>query len=185
MKLIIGLGNPGEKYRDTRHNIGFWVVEALLKKLVPLEQTRWQEKKKLQAEIARMGDIVLAKPLTMMNASGIAVKKLIVRFRPQIGDLWLIHDDIDLLLGKIKIVQGRGAAGHRGVESVIRALGTKDFVRLRLGIGPSKGDPADFVLSKFDNKEKTVAKKMVKRAVETLQFALQNGLEAVMNSYQQ
>lgn len=184
MKLIVGLGNPGKKYEKTRHNLGFWVVEALLRKLASLKKTRWQEKKKLQIEMARVGDLILAKPLTFMNASGTVVKRLFTDHCSLMTDLWLVHDDIDLPLGKIKIVQGRGAAGHRGVESIIRALGSNEFVRFRLGVGKpfqtskSKEEVADFVLSEFDQKEKNEAKKMVKKAVAIIQFALQNSLQA-------
>ena len=169
MKLIVGLGNPGEKYQKTRHNIGFWVVEALLRKLAPLKKTTWQEKKNLQAEIARVGNLVIAKPTTMMNSSGTSVQKLKIRFKPSQEELWLIHDDIDLPLGKIKIVQGRGAAGHRGVESIVRTFGNQDFARFRLGVGrpfqatKSKAEVTEFVVSEFDSKEKTEAKKMVKK----------------------
>ncbi len=185
VKLIVGLGNPQKKYHFTRHNLGFWVVEALLRKLAPLKKTRWQVKKKLQAEIARVGDLVLAKPLTSMNASGLAVQKLAARFRPHLVDIWLAHDDLDLPLGKIRIVQNRGAAGHRGVESVIQHLGTKDFNRIRLGIGPSRGDPAEFVLREFEKKEQVEAKKMVKKVVKMLQLAIKNDIEIVMNRYRQ
>lgn len=185
MKLIVGLGNPGEKYKYTRHNLGFWVSEALLRELAPLKKTSWRVKKQLHAEIAKIDDLVLAKPLTSMNASGVAVKKLIAHYRTPVAYLWLIHDDLDLPLGKIKIVQSRGAAGHRGVESVIEQLAAKDFVRFRLGIGPSRADPVDFLLSEFESKEKTEADKMVKKAATILQFALKKGIEAAMSRYHQ
>lgn len=204
MKLIVGLGNPGEKYKNTRHNVGFWVVEALLRELAPLKKTRWRTRKELKAEIAKIGDLVLAKPLVAMNASGITVKKLIAKYQIPSTKLWLIHDDLDLVLGQIKIVKGRGAAGHRGVDSVIKHLGLSDFVRFRLGIGrPKKGGKwwvglggltsenvkhqvvIDFVLSEFEQKERVEADKMVKKAVEIIQFALESGLEAAINRYHQ
>jgi PTH1 family peptidyl-tRNA hydrolase len=185
MRFIVGLGNPDERYQYTRHNLGFWVCEALLRELAPLEKTTWRVNKQLQAEIAKIDDLVLAKLLTAMNASGVAVKKLITNYRLLMADLWIIHDDLDLPLGKIKIVKGRGAAGHRGVESVIEQLQTKDFVRFRLGIGPSRGDPVDFVLTEFERKERIEADRMVKKAVELIQFALKKGIEAAMNRYHQ
>lgn len=207
MKLIVGLGNPEEKYKNTRHNIGFWVVEALLRELAPLKKTRWKSNKKLQAEIARVDDLILAKPQVSMNASGVAVKKL-VQFSnltiEQFNNLYIIHDDLDLPLGKIKIAQRRGAAGHRGVDSVVKYLGTSDFVRFRLGVGQPKKkgkwwvslgglisenvkhqEVIDFVLSEFERKERIEAEKMVKKAVEMIQFALKNGIEAAMNRYHQ
>lgn len=212
MKLIVGLGNPEEKYKKTRHNIGYWVIEALLRKLAPVEKTLWRSKKRtLKAEIAFLhsggANLILAKPLVSMNASGIAVKKL-VQFsnltREQLNNLFIIHDDLDLLLGQIKIAKGRGAAGHRGVKSVIKNLGTDDFVRFRLGIGSPKKkgkwwvslggltsenvkhqEVIDFVLSEFEQKEKFEAGKMVKRAVEMIKYALENGVEASMNRYHQ
>ena len=205
MKLIVGLGNPEEKYRNTRHNIGFWVVEALLRELAPIEQTSWKVNKHLKAEIAKIDDIVLAKPMVSMNASGIAVKKLVQFYNlNNLNNLYIIHDDLDLLLDKIKIVKGRGAAGHRGVESVIKHLGTDDFVRFRLGIGqPKKAgkwwvglggltsenvkhkEVIDFVLSEFERKERVEADRMVKKAVGMIQFALKSGLESAMTRYHQ
>lgn len=204
MKLIVGLGNPGEKYKNTRHNVGFWVVEALLRELAPLKKTRWRTRKELKAEIAKIDDLILAKPLVAMNASGIAVKNLASNFQPLTSNIWLIHDDLDLLLGKIKIAEGRGTAGHRGVDSVIKHLGLSDFVRFRLGIGrPKKGGKwwvglggltsenvkhqvvIDFVLSEFERKERVEADKMVKKGVEILQYALEKGLEVAMARYHQ
>lgn len=204
MKLIVGLGNPEEKYLNTRHNIGFWVIEALLRELAPLKKTDWKRNKQLKAEIANIDDLVLAKPLISMNASGIAVKKLISSFQFPASSLWLIHDDLDLVLGKIKIVKSRGAAGHRGVDSVIKSLGSSDFIRFRLGIGqPKKAgkwwvssggltsenvkhqEVIDFVLSKFERKERIEADKMVKKAVEIIQFALEKGIEAAISRFHQ
>jgi len=161
MKLIVGLGNPGEKYNNTRHNVGFRVVDLLVQE----RGLSWKTNKRLQVEVAKGDNFVLAKPLTFMNNSGIAVKKLMTNYKCQMPNLYLIHDDIDLLLGKIKIAKNRGAAGHHGVESVIEHLKSKDFNRVRLGIGPLRGEGEDFVLSEFTSKEKIEVEKMIQKAV--------------------
>jgi len=139
MKLIVGLGNPGEKYENSRHNLGFVVLDALLQKLTPVEKTVWQEEKKSNSLIAKVGDLILAKPQTFMNASGFAVKKLNTKYQILNTELWVVHDDIDLPLGKIKIRKGGGSAGHRGIDSIAKELETHDFVRFRLGIGHPGG----------------------------------------------
>lgn len=184
MVLILGLGNPGKKYEQTRHNMGFAVVNALLAKLTPVGQTRWQRNEKLKAEVAKIDDLVLARPATAMNNSGQAVKLLKEEFNP--SELWIVHDDLDVLLGKLKIAQGRGAAGHRGVTSVIEALGTVDFVRFRVGIGAEKVRNAEkFVLSPFDSQETAKASKAVNHTVGAIEYALEKGIEAAMNRYNQ
>ena len=179
MKLIVGLGNPGEKHRNTRHNIGFRVVDLLVQE----RGLSWKTNKRLQAEIAKGDNFVLAKPLTFMNNSGMAVKKLIGNWKLEIGNLYLVHDDLDLPVGEIKIVKNRGAAGHHGVESVIEHLKSKDFNRIRLGIGLSRGDPVDFVLNKFEREERVEVNKMVEKTIKIIQFALENDLEPAMNRY--
>jgi len=136
MILIAGLGNPGKKYQGTRHNIGFLVIDQL---------------KTLNPE-----GVVLAKPQTFMNNSGKAVKSLLGDYKEKPENLIVVHDDIDLPLGKIKIAKDRGAAGHKGVESIIKELKTKNFTRLRIGIQPKSGKPRKseiFVLQKFKKEE--------------------------------
>jgi len=179
MKLIVGLGNPGEKYNNTRHNVGFRVVDLLVQE----RGLSWKTNKRLQVEVAKGDNFVLAKPLTFMNNSGIAVKKLMTNYKCQMPNLYLIHDDIDLLLGKIKIAKNRGAAGHHGVESVIEHLKSKDFNRIRLGIGLSRGDPVDFVLNKFEREERVEVNKMVEKTIKIIQFALENDLEPAIDRY--
>ncbi|MDO8633420.1 MAG: aminoacyl-tRNA hydrolase, partial [Candidatus Wildermuthbacteria bacterium] len=123
MQLIVGLGNPGKKYEKTRHNAGFMVLDELEKKELP--QTR------------------LLKPDTFMNNSGGAVKKEMQKLKIKNQSLIIIHDDIDIPLGKIKVSKGSGSAGHKGVESIIQSLGTKEFIRIRIGILPPEGKPED------------------------------------------
>lgn len=206
MKLIIGLGNPGEKYEETRHNVGFMVLDELLRELEPVKKTVWQENKKLQSLMAQKfikgTEIILAKPQTFMNASGYPVKKLVDYYQIELAEIWVVHDDLDLPLGKIKIRIGGGIAGHHGLESIIRELESGDFIRFRLGIGhPLKGDewyvsqggPVDknvkhkeveeYVLEEFRGKDKVEAEKMIKKAVGAIELALESGLEAAMNKY--
>lgn len=188
MKLIVGLGNPGRKYEKTRHNLGFMVLDELLRKMTPVARTAWQEDKKSNSLIARVGDLMLAKPQTLMNNSGYAVKKLLSYLAiEQLSDLWVVHDDVDLPLGKIKIRMGGAAAGHHGVESIIAKLGTDQFIRFRLGIGhPGRGADAQvekYVLREFDINEASEVKKMIKQSVKAIQVALDDGLERAMNQF--
>jgi len=166
MILIVGLGNPGKKYQKTRHNIGFRVID----KLKPLN----------------LKGVILAKPQTFMNLSGKAVKKLMSNVKCQMSNLWVIHDDIDLPLGKIRISKGRSSAGHKGVESIIRELKTKNFVRFRVGIQPKTGKPRNpekFVLQKFNKEEEKIIKEVIEKAVEAIEFSLKEGLEKAQNKY--
>jgi PTH1 family peptidyl-tRNA hydrolase len=192
MKLIVGLGNPGEKYTRTRHNLGFTVVEALARKF-QISNPKFQTDKKSNSEILRIKvgnqDVVLVKPQTMMNASGFAVAKLANFYKIKPEEIWVIHDDVDILMGRIKIRQGGAAAGHHGVESIIEHLGTDDFVRFRLGIGhPGRGADTQvekYVLREFDINEAGELKLTIKKAVEAIQIALEKGLERAMNRFNQ
>ena len=194
MKLIVGLGNPGEKYQNTRHNLGFMVVDEAARKFLPLKETKWEEDKQANALVLRVPpNILLVKPLTFMNASGKAVAKLASSFKLQASSIWVIHDDIDLPLGKIKIRLGGGSAGHRGVESIIKELGTDEFVRFRLGIGHPRRNlkfktenlksVEGYVLEEFQTKEKSEMKKMIKKAIKAIQVALEKGPERAMNEF--
>lgn len=195
MKLIAGLGNPGEKYERTKHNLGFVVLDGLLQDLTEVEKTDWKEDKKSNSLIARINDLILAKPQTMMNASGHAVKELITTYQLPITNLWIVHDDVDLPLGKVKIRMGGGTAGHHGVESVIDKLGTDQFFRFRLGIGhPRKKGKLEirseravegYVLREFDVNETSEVKQMVKKATQAIKIALEKGLEKAMNQFNQ
>ena len=167
-KLVIGLGNPGTRYQHTRHNIGFLVIDALHNHL---SMPEWKERKILSAHVAEGGDddrgVILGKPTTFMNESGKAVVQLVKKY-PR-AELVVIHDDLDLAFGKIKISRNSSSAGHNGVQSIINALGTKDFTRVRIGIGrPSDGTPADeFVLHHFTPEELSALPEIIGRAVNT------------------
>ena len=186
MYLIVGLGNPGEKYEKTRHNLGFMVVDELARKMLPLEKTRWKTDPKENVLILQVTpELVLVKPQTSMNASGYAVAKLCSHLAIEpLSNLWVIHDDVDLPLGKIKIRIGGAAAGHHGVESIIQELGADQFVRFRLGIGhPGRGADAQverYVLREFDINEAGEVKQMIKKCVKAIQVALVSGLERAM-----
>lgn len=176
MILIFGLGNPGQKFEKTRHNIGSRVINNL--------------------QSLNLENVVLAKPTTYMNESGKAVKKLISNYQLPISNLFVIHDDIDLPLGKIKISKGRGAGGHKGVESIIRELKTKNFVRFRIGICPKTDKPPTknmvggkpkniekFVLQKFNIEEEKIVKKIIKKTAKAIEFSLRESLEKAMQKY--
>lgn len=195
MRLIVGLGNPGEKYEKTRHNLGFAVVEKLVKNLklkVKSDETGFKFEKKFDAAVCRLtGDLLVIKPQTMMNASGVAVQKIASFYKILAGDVWVVHDDIDLPLGKIKIVVGRGPAGHRGVESIIKNLGTEEFVRFRCGIMQGgipiekrkHVDAEGFVLRLFEPGEKSAAKRMIKKAAEAVEVGFEESLSVAMNRF--
>lgn len=187
MILIVGLGNPGLKYEKTRHNVGFMVVENLLKKLTSVKDSVWEENKKFNAQIARVGeDLILAKPLSFMNASGEPVAKLMKFYKVEPLGLYVIHDDVDLPLGKIKITIDRGSAGHKGVESIIKSIGSKNFVRLRVGIGKDKRIATDrFVLMPFSLLEKNKLRQAIKRATEAMEMILKEGVEKAAGKYNQ
>jgi PTH1 family peptidyl-tRNA hydrolase len=188
MKLIVGLGNPGEKYQNTRHNLGFMVLDELAEKMLSLAKTKWQENKKFNSQFIGIGpQVILVKPQTMMNASGFAVAKMAAFYHIEPAKIWVIHDDVDLPLGRIKIRLGGAAGGHRGVLSLIEQLGTDHFVRFRLGIGhPGRG--ADhlverYVLENFNQKEKGEVKKIIKKTLKALDLALEKNLETTMNRF--
>ncbi len=169
MILIFGLGNPGKEYAASRHNLGWQVVEKLAQ---GKEGTRWQEKKRWGVSFCQLGEeVILAKPLKYMNCSGEVVGAMSRFYRVEPANIWLVHDDLDLELGRIKLAQGRGSAGHRGVQSVLTALGTQEVRRYRLGTEAGKEKEtahkqvADYVLRPFSAAEKIAAEKMIGEAV--------------------
>ena len=195
MKIIVGLGNPGEKYQDTRHNVGFMVVDKLAHELGGSD-IRWENAEKLKSLVAKTPDIILIKPLTFMNASGLAVRDVAAYYKVAHEDVWVVHDDLDLPLGKIRIRSGGASAGHHGIDSIIKELGTDKFIRIRLGIGRGKsgsGIVADrmlhqssvvqFVLSRFGRSEAGEFKHLVKNGVEAVRLALFKGLDKAMNRF--
>jgi len=164
MYLIVGLGNPGSKYEQTRHNFGFMVLDLLG------SGGTWEEK--YQSQFIKLPDVILAKPQTFMNNSGQAVKE-ILKFYPD-AQLVVVHDELDLPLGTIKIQRNISAAGHNGIQSIIDEIGTKDFIRIRLGVEKeNRMEPGEaFVLQKFSDEEQSIVAQVLesaKGAVETIQ----------------
>ena len=185
--IIAGLGNPGQKYSDTWHNIGFLVLDRSGQKN---NFPDFKFSKKFNAEISESifnnEKVILAKPQTFMNKSGQAVKKIIGNWKLEIGNSVVVHDDIDIPLGKIRISKGQGPAGHKGVEDIIRNLNTKEFIRIRVGILPKKGKPENvekFVLQKFTKKEKEIIENQIKKAALALDLLIKEGAEKAMNEY--
>jgi PTH1 family peptidyl-tRNA hydrolase len=184
MWLIIGLGNPGKEYRLTRHNVGFLVVDRVAR-----EQGIQFNKRRGGARIGegRVGreKVILAKPLTYMNKSGVAVKKLVKALGIPLDHLVVVHDDLDLACGRMKIKETGGHGGHKGVQSIIEQLGSTDFLRVKVGIGkpesPEQG--ADYVLSRFSRDESSLVKKSVEQAAEAIEAIIASGKDQAMNRY--
>jgi len=183
MKIIVGLGNPGKKFEKTRHNLGFMVLDKFSRKN---KFPKFKMQKEFLAEISEKKiekeKIILAKPQTFMNNSGKSVKILTRTFNLEPKNLFVIHDDLDIPLGKIKISFGRGSAGHRGVQSIIDEIGTRDFVRFRIGIGRAN-NRKDFVLQKFSKKEKKVLKEVIELTCQAIKIAIKEGIEKAMNEF--
>lgn len=192
MKLIVGLGNPGRIYARNRHNIGFMCVRHFAK----TQGIRF-DKKQGQARIGT-GEVagnklIVARPQTHMNLSGESVIRLVNKFNISLNDLIVIHDDLDLPLGKIRLSQGSGSGGHKGVDSIITHLGSLDFPRIKVGIGrpPIIEDSAEdreaevvaYVLNDFTPEEKKVITEVIPKVSEAILYLLSEGLTAAMNKY--
>ncbi|MFC1935538.1 aminoacyl-tRNA hydrolase [Chloroflexota bacterium] len=183
MMVVLGLGNPGRAYARSRHNVGFWCVNSLAREhAIRLEQRR---RHAVLGKGSIMGEeVVLAKPRTYMNRSGVAARYLLDRYRLAPAALLVVHDDMDLPVGKLRIRTQGSSAGHNGIESIITELGTQQFPRLRIGIGHLEGqDAIPFVLGPFTMEEAKVIGEAVDRAVEAVAWVAQHGLEAAMNRY--
>lgn len=177
MKLIIGLGNPGKKYEKTRHNAGFAAIDKIASNF-PLDSARGKQSK-FNAEILEgmINDekIILAKPQTFMNESGKAVKAIADYYKIDIKDIIIIHDDLDILLGEYKVVKDRSSAGHKGAQSIIVALGTKDFTRIRIGTLPQSGKPEnteEFVLENFTKEEKKIIAGVIEKVCKEIEILI-------------
>lgn len=183
MKLIVGLGNPEERYAGTRHNLGFEVVDKLGKSVKGSGES-WQYQEKFKSEVcASRFPLILAKPQTYMNMSGLAVSKIASFYKISPEDIIIIHDELDLPLGHIKLRLGGAGAGHHGVESVIKYLGTDKFIRVRCGIGVQHFNAEHFVLEAFMPSEKQEVRRMIKKAVEAIQLLLDKGLTIAQSQY--
>jgi peptidyl-tRNA hydrolase, PTH1 family len=181
--IVVGLGNPGPRYRGTRHNLGRDVVRDLAARLrISLCEDGWA----ITGQ-GRLGGehVLLAIPETYMNESGQAVQDVLRRRRRRPADLLVVHDDLDLSLGHLRLRPGGGAGGHNGVRSLIEVLGTGAFPRLRMGIGrpPAGVDPTEFVLQRFTPEERRAIDPAIARAVEAATVVARQGLAAAMNQF--
>lgn len=188
MFYIAGLGNPGEKYELTRHNTGRLVIDAF-RKSAGFED--WSENKKIKSLVSesKLGKekIMLILPETFMNKSGNALKPLIIS-KQKAKNLIVVHDDIDMPLGKFKISFGRGSGGHKGIESIMRAIKTKEFIRIKVGVSPAKKPKGekkilDFIIGKFSPKETEIFKKTAKKIISAVEAIIESGYARAMNEY--
>jgi len=173
MKLIIGLGNPGKEYENTRHNIGFLVLDKLKTEIsksklqIPNEilNNDFQIERKFNAEVLKIGDVMLVRPMTFMNESGTAVSKIASFYKTDSNDIYVIHDDLDLRLGEYKIQKGIGPKLHYGVQSIENKLGNKDFLRVRVGVDNRDAENRilgeKYVLQDFNEDERPIIDKVV------------------------
>jgi peptidyl-tRNA hydrolase, PTH1 family len=186
MKLIVGLGNPGKQYENTRHNIGFDVIEELSRKFsIPLNQSKF---KGLYGIGFYNGEkVVLLKPLTYMNLSGESIRAVIDFYQIDVCDIVVIYDDLDLPVGKIRLRQKGSAGGHNGIKSTIQHLGTQEFNRIRIGVDRPKNGMkvTDYVLGRFHEEEKGLTMEAVKKSADACEAWLDKPFLQVMNEYNQ
>ncbi len=182
LRLVVALGNPGRQYRDTRHNVGFMVAQEVLR--------RWRSGSDRMEDAASVapariegGAVLVVQPQTYMNRSGDAVEAALIRHGVETSEVLLVYDDADLPMGRIRIRSGGGAAGHRGVASIIVRLGTDQIMRIRLGIGRSDEDLTDRVLSAFTREEMPAVVKMVEEAADAVAAIAAAGIAAAMNRF--
>lgn len=182
--LVVGLGNPGPRYETTRHNVGFLVADILAERI----GSGFKVHKKSGAEVTtgRLGgrSVVLAKPRTYMNESGRHVGPLAKFYSVAPADVVVLHDELDIDFGRIRLKFGGGEGGHNGLRSVASALGTKDFQRVRIGVGrpPGRQDPAAFVLENFNSRERPELGAILEQAADATELLLQHGVEAAQNT---
>ncbi len=181
--LVVGLGNPGPQYEKTRHNVGFMVVDALAAR----ERARFSVHKKSGADAVTIRlagrQVILAKPRSYMNLSGKPVAALARFFSVDPGNLVVVHDELDLDYGTLRLKMGGGEGGHNGLRSISQAIGTKDYLRTRVGIGrpPGRMDPADYVLKPFSTVERKELDLVCEEAADAVELLLRVGLEAAQN----
>ena len=191
MKLIVGLGNPGFLYTRNRHNVGFMCVSHLAKvQKIPFDRKQGQARTGIGNISGHLA--VLARPQTYMNASGESVSALMKKLNVSAADLIVIHDDLDLPVGKIRLRLGGSSGGHKGIDSIIARTGTQDFYRVRVGIGRPETEAnavdkesvvIDYVLRDFTHEEKKIIDMVIPEVSEAIAFLLAEGLTAAMNKY--
>lgn len=171
MRIVVGLRNPGSDYEGTRHNLGY---EALIAVVARRKAKLKRGPLRVRADVARLADLILASPLTFMNDSGRAVRALVAYFKASPSDLLVLHDDIDLAFGRLRLQVGGGSGGHNGIKSLEQHLGTKDFSRLKIGVGrpPGSREAADHVLRRLSKAEREEADLLVADAVDVAELWL-------------
>jgi peptidyl-tRNA hydrolase, PTH1 family len=185
--LVVGLGNPGKEYAGNRHNVGFMVADLLASRM----GAKFGRSKRAHAEVAegRLGfggpKLILAKPLTYMNLSGAPVSQLVQFFKIPVDNVLAVHDELDLPYGQVRAKRGGGEGGHNGLRSMSKSLGTKEYARVRFGVGrpPGRQDPADFVLSDFTAAERKELEFLVDRAADVAEAVVLEGVEWAQNKY--
>ena len=184
MHIIVGLGNPGTEYENTRHNAGFMVIDRLAKKYgIKLDRKsrlmRWG-----RGSISHK-DVILMKPMTYMNESGLAVRRILSEQGANPRNLIVVYDDLDLEPGRIRIRENGGSGGHKGIRSIIGQLGDEGFTRVRVGIGrpPGRQDPADYVLSPFTKRQWEEVDVAISKAVDAIVYIIEHGAEKAMNEF--
>jgi peptidyl-tRNA hydrolase, PTH1 family len=180
IRLITGLGNPGPEYAQTRHNIGFAVVEQFAAGV----GATWEKSTKWDALTAKCGDALLVKPMSFMNRSGQPLHAVAQFYKIEPKEILVVLDDLALPLGRLRIRPDGGTGGHNGLESIILQFGTEEIPRLRVGIGAAPGEGAvDYVLGRFFDEEKPLVRSTVDRAVAAVKCAIDNGLVSAMNTF--
>lgn len=183
MKIVVGLGNPGSEYSETRHNAGFMAIDELARRW---RLDNWRSKHQaLIAEYRGDEQVLLVKPQTYMNLSGVAVGELARWYKVPAQDVIVAYDDLDLPAGKLRMRLKGGSGGHRGIESLLAHLGQDSFVRVRIGIGrpPSGWEVVNYVLGRFTDDEAPLIDQAVKKAAEAIESAISDGVNKAMNKY--
>jgi PTH1 family peptidyl-tRNA hydrolase len=183
MWLIAGLGNPGRKYSRTRHNIGFMVTEEVACRY-RIDLAEKKEGYKIGKGSIQGENIMLIEPLLYMNLSGIPVQRVLKKFNIQPENLIVIHDDLDMETGRLRIRKTGSSGGHKGIESIIQNIGSKDFIRMKVGIGREAEIPADeYVLGKFKRQELSLIKETIQKAADAIQSIVSEGVDKAMNEF--
>lgn len=182
MWLVVGLGNPGRRYSRTRHNVGFMVAEEIARRNDIEFKTR--ESYAIARGSGEGTPFILLEPLTFMNRSGLAVKDVMRRCAAPPKQLIVLQDDIDMETGRLKIRKNGSSGGHKGVESIIQTLGTRDFIRVKIGVGREEGTPVEeYVLKPFRKDETSLIKEAIVRAADAVEAIMEDGVEKAMNRF--
>lgn len=182
MWVVVGLGNPGAKYAKTRHNVGFMAIDEV-------SARHHIELKERPLYLIGRGsifgqDVIALKPLTFMNRSGDAVKEVLLKHKLSAENLIVVHDDIDMASGRLKIKEGGSSGGHNGVQSIIESIGSREFIRVKIGIGRNPEiPPEEYVLQRFSSDEKPIISATVKQAADAIEKIIEKGLTEAMNIF--